>query len=57
MGVFGANSAVPGNGMSDLMNGFASLDMGAGNQPPPPGAQLGARDGAKKNNDDILSLF
>lgn len=61
LGVFGDNQAPQGNGTttSELLNGFASLDMGAGNQPPPPGSQLAAAQGAgaKKNNEDILSLF
>ena len=54
MGIFGNGTgqtqAQPA--MDDLMNGFASLDMGTGNQP--------LQDSAtpqKKNNDDILGLF
>jgi len=61
MGVFGGDSngppaaAAPSN---DLINGFASLDMGAGNQPPPPGEQLESQKGAvKKTNEDLLGLF
>lgn len=60
LGVFGDSQAPQGNSTntSDLLNGFASLDMGAGNQPPPPGSQLAAQGGgAKRNNEDILSLF
>lgn len=54
MGVFGTDSvAAKTNGDSDLLNGFATLDMGAGNQPPPVGEQMAA----KKNNEDILGLF
>ena len=56
MGAFGDRSTPQGNGSADLINGFASLDMGAGNQPPPPQAQIGAP-GAKKKNEDILDLF
>ena len=44
----------------DLMNGFASLDMGsAGKQPPPPGLQLSGNQGAgnRKNKDDLLDLL
>ncbi|KAI9779976.1 MAG: beta-adaptin [Peltula sp. TS41687] len=64
LGVFGdGSSSQPPQGgnhgsiASELLNGFASLDMGAGNQPPPPGSQLAQTSGAKKNNEDILSLF
>ena len=39
----------------DILNGFASLDMGAGNQPPPPQQQLSM--GGKKTNEDLLGLF
>ena len=39
----------------DILNGFAGLDMGAGNQPPPPQEQLTM--GGKKATDDLLGLF
>lgn len=39
---------------SDIMNGFASMDI-SGSQPPPPGEQLKA--GGKKTNEDLMSLF
>lgn len=49
MGVFGNGQAAgPSNGTADLMNGFASLDMGAGNQPPPSGQQLGQKGGGRR---------
>ena len=39
----------------DVLGGFASLDMGAATQPPPPaGQQL---QGAKATNEDLLGLF
>ncbi|KAL9636354.1 MAG: hypothetical protein Q9204_002296 [Flavoplaca sp. TL-2023a] len=45
----------------DMMSGFASLDMSAGSQPPPPTQQLATgqtSDGAgKKTNEDLLGLF
>ncbi|KAI9886577.1 MAG: hypothetical protein M1823_001619 [Watsoniomyces obsoletus] len=58
MGVFG-NGHAPGssNGPSDLLDGFASLDMGAGNQPPPAAEQLEKSSTTKKNHEDIMSLF
>ncbi|KAI9676892.1 MAG: beta-adaptin [Caeruleum heppii] len=58
MGVFG-NDSGPNNGTSDMMNGFASLDMGGigdASQPPPPTQQLSGQ-GSKKTDDDILGLF
>ncbi len=58
MGVFGNGHApAPSNGPSDLLDGFASLDMGGGNQPPPAAEQLGQSDTTKKNHEDIMSLF
>ncbi|KAI9749216.1 MAG: beta-adaptin [Lichina confinis] len=63
MGVFGSGQAGgQTNGTSDLINGFASLDMGGGNQPPSAAEQLRQSNAAtstptKKNNDDILGLF
>jgi AP-1 complex subunit beta-1 len=52
LGVFGDGSSKsqPPTGTDDLMNGFASLDMGASNQPIAAAPQ-------KKNNEDILGLF
>ncbi|KAL8900859.1 MAG: hypothetical protein Q9192_000865 [Flavoplaca navasiana] len=45
----------------DVMSGFASLDMSAGSQPPPPTQQLAkgqTGDGSgKKTNEDLLGLF
>ncbi|CAL8577793.1 beta-adaptin [Xanthoria parietina] len=45
----------------DMMSGFADLDMGAGNQPPPPTQQLATGQAgsgaAKKTNEDLLGLF
>ena len=60
MGVFGNGNAAPSSsafgGMSDsdIMNGFAALDMSGANQPPPAKTQM---DGSKKTNEDLLSLF
>ncbi|KAF2753736.1 Adaptor protein complex beta subunit [Pseudovirgaria hyperparasitica] len=42
-------------GGDDLMNGFESLNMGAGNQPSPPQQQQ--QQGGKKTNEDLLGLF
>ena len=44
-----------GDSNQDILNGFASLDMGAGNQPPPPQQQLAMS--GKKTNEDLLGLF
>jgi len=63
MGVFGnggnaaSNSAGGFNGMSDndVMSGFAGMDLNT-QQPPPPAQQLNG-EGAKKTNEDLLSLF
>ncbi|KAI4278296.1 MAG: hypothetical protein LQ337_001117 [Flavoplaca oasis] len=45
----------------DMMSGFASLDMSAGSQPPPPTQQLAtgqtSDDAGKKTNEDLLGLF
>ena len=64
MGVFGngnananatpASSAFGGMSDSDIMNGFAAMDMSGANQPPPAKIQM---DGSKKTNEDLLSLF
>lgn len=63
LGVFGngSSSAGPsGSGFgqmsdSDILNGFASMDL-SGSQPPPPQQQLNNA-GSKKTNEDLLSLF
>lgn len=64
LGVFGNESSSAGpsgpsafGGMSDsdIMNGFASMDI-SGSQPPPPTQQL-ENSGPKKTNEDLLSLF
>jgi len=39
----------------DILNGFAGLDMGAGNQPPPPQEQVAM--GGKNTPEDLLGLF
>ncbi|KAI9840898.1 MAG: beta-adaptin [Sclerophora amabilis] len=75
MGVFGGdgNGASGGggggggqsNGLGDMSNGFAGLDIGGGpanlNQPSPPGQQLADMESggasSKKNNEDIMGLF
>ena len=44
-----------GDSNQDILNGFAGLDMGAGNQPSPPQQQLAM--GGKKMNEDLLGLF
>jgi AP-1 complex subunit beta-1 len=63
MGVFGNGNAAPpassssafgGMSDSDIMNGFATMDMSGANQPPPAKTQM---DGSKKTNEDLLSLF
>lgn len=63
MGVFGNGSAAPpassmsafdGMSDSDIMNGFAAMDMLGANQPPPASSQV---EGGKKTNEDLLSLF
>lgn len=45
------------NGNQDVLGGFGSLDLGGPSQPPPPGQQLSGGQGAKKTNEDLLSLF
>lgn len=64
LGVFGnggsstvpsSSSAFGGMSESDIMNGFASMDL-SGSQPPPPKQQLDNA-GGKKTNEDLLSLF
>lgn len=51
MGIFGngTSQGQPQPGANDLMNGFASLDIGMSTQP--------SATPQKKNNEDILSLF
>ena len=41
----------------DILNGFASLDMGGGSQPPPPPQQQLSGSAPKKTNEDLLGLF
>jgi hypothetical protein len=52
MGIFGngTSQSQPQSGTDDLMNGFASLDMGMNSQPASATPQ-------KKTNEDILGLF
>ncbi len=50
-----SNSGFGGLSDSDILNGFASMDL-AGSQPPPAKQQLDMADG-KKTNEDLLSLF
>ena len=65
LGVFGngnANAGASSSGFggmsdSDIMNGFASMDLSANQQPAPPQTQLNAGGGGKKTNEDLLSLF
>ncbi|KAF2402326.1 vesicle coat complex AP-1/AP-2/AP-4, beta subunit [Trichodelitschia bisporula] len=56
MGLFGGGAPAPSasSGTDDLLGGLSGLNMGAGNQPPPPTQQLAAQ---KKNTEDILGLF
>jgi hypothetical protein len=49
------NSGFGGLSDSDILNGFASMDL-SGSQPPPAKQQLDMADG-KKTNEDLLSLF
>ncbi|KAL8760384.1 MAG: hypothetical protein Q9199_000007 [Rusavskia elegans] len=57
----GMGQANGNNYHQDMIGGFADLDMGAGNQPPPPTQQLATgqtTSGAgKKTNGDLLGLF
>ncbi|KAI9873669.1 MAG: beta-adaptin, partial [Watsoniomyces obsoletus] len=65
LGVFGNGNASAGpsasggwGGMSDsdILNGFASMELSS-NQPPPPKSQMDGSAGGKKANEDLLSLF
>lgn len=52
-----SNGIAQANGNhSDIMSGFAGLDMSATSQPPPPQQQL-AGGGGQKTNQDLLDLF
>ena len=52
------NGNVGGMSSADILGGFASMDMNAASQPPPPGQQLGdGSTGGKKTNEDLLGLF
>ena len=58
MGVFGnGHAGAPNQGTNDMLSGLASLNLGAGNQPPPAHEQMGATPRGQKNNEDILGLF
>jgi len=67
LGVFGNGSstsnvvsaASPFGGMSDsdILNGFASMDLSANQQPPAAPIQIDGNAGGKKTNEDLLSLF
>jgi AP-1 complex subunit beta-1 len=64
MGLFDAPTPAQNNAMSpgsanDMMAGFAGLDLGGSNQPPPASVQLGyaSQDQKKNANDDLLGLF
>lgn len=51
-----------GGGMSDLMGGFAGMDISGNSAPPPPGQQLGHKPAEQSTNtgggsDDLLGLF
>lgn len=53
---FGDAGGSGSNAQNDVMNGFAGLDLGGSNKPPPPGQQLGGQTG-QKSNQDLLDLF
>jgi AP-1 complex subunit beta-1 len=55
MGLFDMTDSSAGAGavQTDMMNGFAGLDLGGSNQPPPPQQQMGG----KKTNEDLLGMF
>jgi hypothetical protein len=56
MGMFGnTNGTANGNSSNDLMNGFASLDMNGGQQPPPQNQMSGGQQ--QKTKEDLLGLF
>jgi len=64
MGLFDAptssqNNAMAPSSANDMMAGFAGLDLGGSNQPPPASVQLGyaSQDQKKNANDDLLGLF
>jgi hypothetical protein len=66
MGVFGnggdaaaAPSTSPFGGMSDgdILNGFGGMNISENGQPAPAHSQLQGIGGAKKTNEDLLSLF
>ena len=54
-----SNGSGGGMSNSDILGGFAALDMSAAHQPPPAGQQLAADGGTggKKTNEDLLGLF
>ena len=55
----GGNGAAvpPAGGNDDLMNGFASLDMGSQAQPPPPPTGQQMKQGEQKSKNDLMDLF
>jgi hypothetical protein len=64
-GGVGGVGGVGGGGMSDLMSGFAGMDLSGTSAPPPPGQQLGHGNGngfgktgeQSKGSEDLLGLF
>lgn len=64
MGIFGNDNAVTSSapsfgGMSDsdIMNGFAGMDLSGQSSPPPTKTQTVTSNSVKKGNEDLLSLF
>jgi len=57
MGMGGMADLTAMAGQDDIMNGFASLDMGGVSHPPPPQSQLQGDGSAKKTNEDLLGMF
>lgn len=57
MGLYDMNASSSGAGtlQNDMMNGFASLDLGGSSQPPPAATQLHGE--PKKTNEDLLGMF
>jgi AP-1 complex subunit beta-1 len=50
-----AHNAAPISNDDILNGGFAGMDLGGSNQPPPPGQQLNQT--GQKSNQDLLDLF
>ena len=64
MGVFGADNAaisspsgLGGVSHSDIMNGFAGMDLSGQSSPPTTKTQPSVNDGSKRPHEDLLSLF